>query len=124
VARETAELGERTQATTVRLFVPHSAPILAIVDGHLEDAVLHLQRVVERADAWGLAVRGRQFLVQTLLAPALYLGRPSICLAALEEYESLAPRVLGPAMVTGGRAICLAYLGRLERRPGQWRDRC
>jgi hypothetical protein len=45
--RELEELAAHTHATTVRLFVPHSAAILATVDGRLEEAVLQLHRLVD-----------------------------------------------------------------------------
>src|SRR5262249_45758470 len=73
--RDLAELAERTHVAPVSAFVPASDAILAIVDGHLEDAAALLRRSVERADESGGSVRGRQFALSILLAPALYLGR-------------------------------------------------
>jgi ATP/maltotriose-dependent transcriptional regulator MalT len=97
---------------TVRLYVAWRDAILAIVDGHLEDALRLAGRFVERAEESGALVRGRYFGLHLLLAPALYLGRADAWLAAFDEYAGLAGITAG--QLIAARAICLAQLGRMQ----------
>jgi hypothetical protein len=117
--REVEELAERTHVVSVKLIVPQRDAILAIVDGHLEDAVVQSMRLVEHADELGASLRGRMLSLQVLLAPALHLGRAEAWLSGFAEYAALA----GPGVRDGrrapqagaqGRATCLAQLGRME----------
>jgi DNA-binding CsgD family transcriptional regulator/tetratricopeptide (TPR) repeat protein len=110
--REVGELAGRIRLPIVSLRVPQSEVILAIVDGHLEEAVDLLRRYVERADHTDAVVRGRFQRLQMLHAPALYLGRPEVWLAAFEEYARLAGQT-SPTVMALYRAICLAQLGHL-----------
>jgi DNA-binding CsgD family transcriptional regulator len=118
--REVKELALRTRATTVSLFAARSDVVLAIVDGHLEDALVRLARYVERADESGAAVRGRHNAVFLLVTPALHLGRADMLLTALDEPGGPASLTVPrrPAafftILTAARAICLAQLGHLE----------
>jgi hypothetical protein len=48
--RQLAELAERTRAATVGLFAARSEVILASLDGHLDEAVVLLRRLVDYAD--------------------------------------------------------------------------
>jgi DNA-binding CsgD family transcriptional regulator len=106
---------------TVGLFALQTDAILAIIDGHLEKALTLIGQYVERADELGAAVRGRQFAVAMLLAPALYLGRADVLLTAFDEYAEQAG-LSGPgrsashavAGWTAARGVCLAYLGRVD----------
>jgi DNA-binding CsgD family transcriptional regulator len=99
------------------LFLAQRDALLAIVDGHLEDAPALIRRFVECADDSGAPVRGRQYGVLMLIDPALYLGRADILLAALDEYggpASLAQPGRPAAFfirLTAARAMCLAQLG-------------
>jgi DNA-binding CsgD family transcriptional regulator len=101
------------------LFVAEHRAVLAIVDGRLEEALALLRRFEELADESGAPIRGRQFGVNILIGPALYLGRPDIWLSALDEFgepASLAWRGR-PAMYfirAAARAMCLVQLGRME----------
>jgi DNA-binding CsgD family transcriptional regulator len=118
--RELEELAERTRVATFGLFEAWRDVLLAIVDGHLEQSLMLIRRFVERADASGWPVNGRQAAVIMLIAPALYLGRADILIAAFDEPggpASLA-RPGRPAgffiNLTALRAMCLAQLGRTE----------
>jgi DNA-binding CsgD family transcriptional regulator len=107
--REVEELAERTRVVSVRLMVLERDAILAIVDGHLEDAQVQWRQYVEHADELGASLRGRMLGLHLLLATARYLGRAETWLTAADEYVRMggvrsAPRV----------ATCLAELGRLE----------
>jgi DNA-binding CsgD family transcriptional regulator len=116
--RQMGELAERTRIMSVSLYVARRDAILALIDGHLEDALALTRRFVERADEAGAPVRGRQLGVQMLLAPALYLGRPEIYLSAFEEYARLVPTILRApnfVVLTAARAICLAQLGHMDQ---------
>jgi DNA-binding CsgD family transcriptional regulator len=121
---EVQELAERTHVVSVRLLVPQRDAILAIVDGHLEDAIAQLRRYVGRAEDLGASLRGRQLALQMLLAPARHLGRAEVWLAAIDDYVTLPTRSPRRAFAAG-RAICLAQLGRVrEARAlvGPWLD--
>jgi RNA polymerase sigma factor (sigma-70 family) len=110
--REVAELATRTHVATVRLFPPHSAAILAIVDGRLEDALELLRQYVECADALGASGRGQFFSLLTLFTPLLHLGHTEAWLKLLDEY-SLAGRAYERSLTgTVLRGICLAHAGR------------
>jgi tetratricopeptide (TPR) repeat protein len=114
--RQVQELAERTHVGTLSLFVLQRNAILAIIDGHLDEAAMLIRRSVERAVDSGVAVRARQFGVLMLNAPALYLGRPDVWLTAFDEYAwpaSLEPR-LGMPGIFAARATCLAYNGRVD----------
>jgi DNA-binding CsgD family transcriptional regulator len=109
------DLAKRMHLLDISLFVVRGEAILAIVDGHLEHALALIRRLVERADEAGAPVKGQQFGLQMLIAPALYLGRADTYVAAFDEYARMVPTVLrAPAfvMLTVARAICLAQIGR------------
>src|SRR5436190_2030887 len=91
--RQVEESAGRTHTLTVSLLVPRRDVILAIVDGHLEDALELLRRFVARSDESGGSVSSRQFTLSMMLAPALYLGRAESWLGAFDEFAELA----GPA---------------------------
>jgi DNA-binding CsgD family transcriptional regulator len=115
VWRQMEDVAERTHAATVRLHVPQSSALLAIVDGQLEKSLELLTRYVARADELGASVRGRISGLSRLISPALYLGRADVWLSALEDYNRLAG--LGWAQSPSGvalRATCLARLARVE----------
>jgi DNA-binding CsgD family transcriptional regulator len=107
--RQMEELAQRTHVTSTRVLVPRSDAVLAIIDGHLEDALALIRRFIERADESGAASRGRQWGLQMLLAPALHLGCADTWLAAFAECSVDA----SPGM-SAAPAMCLAQLGRIE----------
>jgi DNA-binding CsgD family transcriptional regulator len=110
--RQVDELAERTRVARLGLMDARSEAILAIVDGHLEDALAVAGRFIERAEELS-----RQFGLQILLAAALYLGRPESYLSRFEEYaRDVSPDWKAPVFVvfTVARAICLAQLGYLD----------
>jgi DNA-binding CsgD family transcriptional regulator len=104
--RQVEELAERTHVATVSVCAAQPGPALAIIDGHLEEALALSRGFVERADALGASARARLFAANMLLPPALYLGRPHAWLEAVEQYALVA----SPAQ----RSIALACLGRLD----------
>jgi DNA-binding CsgD family transcriptional regulator len=114
--RQAEEVAERTRVSTVRLQVPRTGVILAILDGHLEDALVQLKEYV------GVHVPtfGQQAGLLLLLAPALYLGRADVWLSALVEGSDSASlartgqRAAFFIELTAARAMCLAQLGHLE----------
>jgi predicted ATPase len=108
--REVEELAERTHVVSVRLTVPQRNATLALMDGHLENALIQSMRVVELADELGAALRGRMLGLQVLRAPAQYLGRAETWLTVSDEFAGLA----GPQTGAPVRATCLAQVGRLE----------
>jgi tetratricopeptide (TPR) repeat protein len=75
----------------------------------LEEALILVRRFVDLADESGAPARGRAFVLQLLVAPALYLGRANIWLTASEELAGA-----GIGIGTSARALCLVQLGRLE----------
>jgi DNA-binding CsgD family transcriptional regulator len=118
--QQVEELAERTRIGQLSLFSARSEVILAIVDGRLEEALALLRRFVERADETGTRMFGRQVGVGLLIPAALYLGRPDLYLATVDEYGGPASltRPGRPAAwfidLTAERALCLAQLGRIE----------
>jgi DNA-binding CsgD family transcriptional regulator len=116
--QEVEELADRTHAASVRLLVPQRDATLAIVDGHLDEALSLIGRYVERADELGASLRGRMLAAQMLFAPASYLGLGATWLTAFDQFVGL----LGPHAATAAtnpqgaarRATFLAQLGRLE----------
>jgi DNA-binding CsgD family transcriptional regulator len=112
--RQLAELAERTHVAPVRTLVPACDAILAIVDGHLQNAMTLLRTSVELADEAGASVRARFFTLSILLPPALHLGRADAWLQAFEEFEVLADRASPTLLFDRARAICLAHLGRAD----------
>jgi DNA-binding CsgD family transcriptional regulator len=106
---EVQELAERTQVVSVTLMVPERDTILAVVDGHLEEALVQWRQYVERADELGASLRGRMLGLQILLSLARYLGRAEIWLTASDEFVRM-----GGFRSTPRAATCLAELGRLE----------
>jgi predicted ATPase len=109
--RQVDQLAGRTRVARLGL-IARSEAILAIVDGHLEDAVAMAGRLLESAEELS-----RQFGVQMLLTVALYLGRPEIYLSAFEKYaREVSPDWKASPFVifSAGRAICLAQLGHLD----------
>jgi DNA-binding NarL/FixJ family response regulator len=118
--RQADELAERTRLVPVSLFATRSEVILAIVDGHLENALALIRQYVARADESGAPVRGRQIGAQMFITPALHLGRGDIWLTTFDEHAGPASlaRPGRPAaffiFVTAARAMCLAQLGCTE----------
>jgi DNA-binding CsgD family transcriptional regulator len=114
--RQVEEVAERTRVATVRLQVPRTEVILAIVDGHLEDALVQLRGYVGAR----MPILGQHAGLLILLAPALYLGHADVWLSAFDERggpSSLArtgQSASASIELTAARAICLAQLGRLE----------
>ena len=106
--REIEELAERTHVVSITLMAQRD-PLLALVDGRLEDALVQWKRLVERADELGASLRGRMIGLNMLHALARYLGRAETWLAACDEYVRM-----GGFRTTSRVAICLAELGRLE----------
>src|SRR5262249_37410008 len=111
--RHVEELAEQTHLPMISLLVPRRDVFLAIVDGQLEEALSSLRRFVERADRLGAAVGSRQFTLSMLLAPAIYLGRAEVWLAAFDEFTGLAAQASDAVEFNQARAVCLAHLGRL-----------
>jgi DNA-binding CsgD family transcriptional regulator len=119
--RQVEELAERTRVATVTRLVISRDAILAIVDGHLDDALSLIMRFVERADESGAPGLARGLGAQLLLAPALYLGRADVWLSTFSRWYTrpatpARPSRLGafPIWSTAAQALCLARLGRLE----------
>jgi DNA-binding CsgD family transcriptional regulator len=115
--RQLAELAQHTRVATVGLSAAGSDAILAIIDGHLDDALELIRRYIERADEAGVPIRGRNFAARALLPPALYLGRADIWLSMFGEpaaRTTLTGQGLQLFSRAAQRAICLAQLGRLE----------
>jgi ATP/maltotriose-dependent transcriptional regulator MalT len=116
-----AELAARTRVATVGLFAAGGDVLLAIVDGHLNEALELIRRYLERANASGAPIRGRIFAATLLMAAPVYLGRPEDWLSTFDEPAALADLArLSRGGVNAGlfirsaeRAICLAQLGRL-----------
>jgi DNA-binding CsgD family transcriptional regulator len=118
---QVAELAKRTRVATVGLFVAQREALLAIVDGRLDEALVLLQRFAALADELGVPSRGRNFGLNQLITPVLYLGRSDAWLTASEEQSAAASpaqpgRRQGPGFFvrTAARAMCLAQLGHLE----------
>ncbi|HYW90086.1 MAG TPA: AAA family ATPase, partial [Chloroflexota bacterium] len=113
--RQVAELATRTHAATVPLMAGQCEIVLAIIDGHLEEALVLLQRFVEQAEDTGAGVRARLFSLLLLVSPVLYLGRPAIYLTAFDQYREFAgaAHARAPLQSIAPRALCLASLGRL-----------
>jgi tetratricopeptide (TPR) repeat protein len=113
--RQLEELADRTHVVNVRLDLLQRDIALAIVDGHLEDALALLKRYVEQADESGASVQGRDLALVWLTAPVLYLGRAEMWLAAFDEYTRLVPPAAQAWFAfVPTRAVCLAHLGRVE----------
>jgi hypothetical protein len=81
-------LAKRTRVATVGLFAAQREPILAIVDGRLDEAFVLLERFAALGNELGQPLCGRGRGVRLLLAPALYLGRADMWLAASEEQRA------------------------------------
>jgi DNA-binding CsgD family transcriptional regulator/tetratricopeptide (TPR) repeat protein len=107
--REVEELAKRTHVFSVQLMVSEPDAILAVVDGHLEDALVQWTRYVERADELGTSLRGRMRRLQILHSLARYLGRAETWLTAYDEFVRMGGFRSPPRAAT-----CLAELGRLE----------
>jgi DNA-binding CsgD family transcriptional regulator len=113
--RQLEELADRTHVVNVRLDVLQRDIALAIIDGHLEDALALLKRFVEQADESGAPVQGRDLALVWLTAPVIYLGRAETWLAAFDEYTRLVPQASQAWFAfVPTRAVCLAYVGRVE----------
>jgi DNA-binding CsgD family transcriptional regulator len=113
--RQLEELADRTHVVTARLCVLQRDAVLAIIDGHLEDALTLLREYVEHAVESGQSVRGRDITLLWLVAPAIYLGRAETWLATFDEYTRLVPQVSQAwSAFVPTRAVCLAHLGRVE----------
>jgi DNA-binding NarL/FixJ family response regulator len=104
--RDVDELAERTHLGS---FGGMQDTILALVDGHLEDALVQLRRYVERCDEMGLSLRGRMLRLNPLFSLARYLGRAEAWLTAADEFVRM-----GGFRTPPRAATCLAELGRLE----------
>ena len=93
--------------------VPERDAILAIVDGHLEDALVQWRRFVERADELGASLRGRMLGLNMLHSLARYLGRAETWLTASDEFVRMGG-FRSASTAAPRAATCLAELGRLE----------
>jgi DNA-binding CsgD family transcriptional regulator len=111
--QEVEELAERTRVVSVKLMVLERDATLAIVDGHLEDALVQLRRFVERADELGASLRGRMLGLQRLFFAARHLGRAESWLAAFDEFVRMRG-FRSESTAVPRTATCLADLGRLE----------
>jgi DNA-binding CsgD family transcriptional regulator len=111
---ELEELANRTHVASVRLAVSERDTTLAIVDGHLEDALIQWRRYIEFADELGASLRGRMLGLQILLSLVCYLGRAEIWLTASDEFVRMGGFHSAPRAAT-----CLAELGRLEEARAQ-----
>jgi hypothetical protein len=103
------EVADRTHAVTAGVHVTLRDVLLAVADGHVEEAVALLWRFMERAVESGALVRGRMFGVLTLLDPLLYLGREQAWLAAaaaerLREPSKRASVIVAPCRHGRGEA--------------------
>jgi ATP/maltotriose-dependent transcriptional regulator MalT len=119
------ELAQRTHLAGVLYTVADDA-ILGILDGHLEDVLARLMRLVERVVnetggvVSGLNGVGLNGVSGPMMMPALYLGRADAWLAAFDE-NALLTGSTQPGRPTAffirftdARALCLAQLGRVE----------
>jgi DNA-binding CsgD family transcriptional regulator len=116
--RQLENLADRTHVVSARSSVLYRDALLAIIDGHLEDALALVRRFVEHADESGASVFGRQVALLMCLAPLVYLGRDEMWFTAFDEYNSLVPptsqgHAYAPSLAAA-RAVCLAHLGRTE----------
>ncbi|HEY1295138.1 MAG TPA: AAA family ATPase [Chloroflexota bacterium] len=107
--RELEQLAERAHVVSIRLMMPERGAILAIVDGHLEDALVQWSRFVERADELGASLRGRMIGLNMLHALARYLGLAESWLTASDEFVRM-----GGFRTEPRTATYLAELGLLE----------
>src|SRR5262249_52618725 len=85
VWRQLQELGERTQTPFVILGSLVWEGLHTILGGDLEGALAFSERYVERSDALGSPVLGRQVGGQIARRALLYLGRSEEALARLGE---------------------------------------
>jgi DNA-binding CsgD family transcriptional regulator len=106
--RQMEELANRTHVVSTSLHMARRDILLAVAEGHLEDAVTLARRFMKRADESGVSGMGRMFGVLMLLDPLLYLGREDAWLETLDE----SPIRLVYPTVAAARAVCLARLGR------------
>jgi DNA-binding CsgD family transcriptional regulator len=106
---EVAALAQRTHVVSVTLMVPERDAFLAIMDGHLEEALVQWRQYVGRADELGASLRGRMLGLQILLSLVGYLGRTEVWLTASEEFVRMGGFRSAPRA-----AACLVQLGRLE----------
>jgi hypothetical protein len=72
---QVAVLAKRTRVAIAGLFAAQCEPILAIVDGRLEQALVLLQRFDALGNELGVPNRARNFGRNQLTTPTLYLGR-------------------------------------------------
>jgi DNA-binding CsgD family transcriptional regulator len=117
--RQLKELAERTHVATVQMYAAAGDFELAMVDGHLEDAWVRFNRIVDLANQLGMSVHWRPGR-QSDLALSLYLGRAHMWLEAFDQNVRLVtvpqPGQQSPNSIrmTAGRALCLAQVERLD----------
>jgi DNA-binding CsgD family transcriptional regulator len=107
------DLAERTNIATVVLYSPQRDLMMAIIDGHLDEALTLSERFVTRSDEFGAPLRGRLTNIQLVLPLMLYLGRGLEWLRLYEEYAALAAAGGLSAQAMATHAVGLAHLGRL-----------
>jgi DNA-binding CsgD family transcriptional regulator len=108
------ELAARTNVATAAVSSTQRDAILAIIDGHLEEALALSERFVAHSDELGAPLRGRLFNVQLMLPLMLYLGRASEWLRLYDEYAALAGARGSFPEATVTQGVGLAHLGRLD----------
>ena len=110
--RDLADLGLRVRDPEAILFPMLSEGVLALVDGHLEEAMALAESVESRAEELGSQLRGRRFAININFRPLLYLGQAEEALTALPSAASLASIEVGRGEITLRQAVILAHLGR------------
>jgi DNA-binding CsgD family transcriptional regulator/tetratricopeptide (TPR) repeat protein len=108
------ELAERTHALELGLYTVQRDVAVAIIDGHLEDAVALVKRFVERADEAGASVRGRQFGIWVLHYLLLCLGRTEEWLQEYSDFARVGGSAAQKGLIIHLRALCLGHLGRRD----------
>jgi serine/threonine protein kinase len=112
--RDVRALGGRVRDPLAILRPMANEGILALVDGHLEEAVALGASLAARAEELGSPVFGRQFATAISSRPLLYLGQAEETLAALPLAVQLAGIEEGSVASRGRQALLLAHLGRAE----------
>ena len=85
--RQVEQLAERTHVVSIKLMVSERGAIVAMVDGHLEDALVQWNRNLERADELGASLARTHDSASTcFITLARYLGRAETWLTASDEF--------------------------------------
>ena len=117
--RQLEELTERTN-TLAGFFVYERDAILACLDGHLEEALVLVDRLRQLSDNAGASLRtiAHTFLMRLQLT--LLLGRPDDGLSTLRDHVAQWPaageNAFSPPALVIAQANALVALGRLPRR--------